>query len=103
MQNNLQKVESCNNSSQVVDIFLRLKLDLVEKEIMYYQEVQLETVEEKSRTLQREIERLENRQNKIMHVLMDKNHHKENYWEKKRNCGEFCRECGETSCQSAYK
>ena len=76
MQNHLQKIESCNNSFRAVDIFLQFKLDLVEKEIKYYQEVKLETVDEKCGTLEREIERLENKQINIIHVLMDNNHHK---------------------------
>ena len=75
MQNHLQKIKSCNTGSRAVDILLRGKFDLLEKQIKHYQEVQFKIAEKESEALDRKFERLKKKQIKIMHVLHDTNHH----------------------------
>ena len=48
MQNCMRKNYSCKNSSREVDVFLRLSLDLVEKQFEHCREVQFKVVVEES-------------------------------------------------------
>ena len=78
MQSIMQKITRCGNSSRSVDVILRLSLELVEKEIKHCRIVHFEVVKKKKelKTLEREIERLENKKIEIMHVIHDTNHSK---------------------------
>ena len=70
----MQKVEGFDNSSRVLDAFLRLSLDLVEKKIVYCREIQFKISEKEQKTLKREIGLLESKAFKIVLLLNDTNH-----------------------------
>ena len=76
MQNCMQKIDNCNNSSPAVDVFLQLSLELVEKQIKHCREVQLKVLEEESGTLEGEIGNFEKMKVEILLVINDANHPK---------------------------
>ena len=76
MQNCLRKIDSCDDSSRAVDVFLRLSLDLVKKQVKHCQEVQIKCDVEASGISERQIGHYEKKKTEIEIVLYDGNHPK---------------------------
>ena len=74
IQNCMEKIKSCGNSSRAVDVLLRLKLDLIEKEIEHCREIQLKVVEDEPGQLERQIKFLEDKKIQVELAITDANH-----------------------------